>query len=151
MSRFSPQAEDILRRAGWYPGRQVPDLVALWRKSVSESDGVDMFPGAEKALLEFGGLKLDEQGPGVTCSREPFNLDPTLAMYEHDRFEDFISALNTNLYPLGEAVGGSCFIAIAENGNVYLLMQELMLIGQSMEEGLESLLIGRLGERIDVP
>jgi len=33
-----------------------------------------MFPSAEKALLEFGGLKIDQQGPGVSCSREPFEL-----------------------------------------------------------------------------
>lgn len=114
------------------------------------SDGFEMFRCAESTLLEFGGLKFEEQGPGLTCSRESFQLDPTLVIHERDRFDDFVAVLRTNLYPLGEGVGGLCFIAISENGQVYLLMQELMLIGRNMEEGLESLLLGRLGEPIQV-
>ena len=146
--RFSAQAENSLRRAGWYPGRQVPDLVASWKEALLGSDGLEMFPSAEIALLEFGGLKFDEQGPGVTCSREPFELDPTLAIYESDRFDDFVAVLDTKLFPLGEAEGGLCFVVIGENGRVYLLMQDVMLVGLNVEDGLESLLVGRLGETI---
>ena len=150
--RFSAQAENSLRRAGWYPGRQVPDLVASWSETLLRSDGLQMFPSAESALLEFGGLKFDEQGPGVTCSREPFELDPTLAIYEGDSLGDFVPVLDTNLYPLGEAEGGLCFVVIGENGRVYLLMQdEAMLVGLNMEDGLESLLVGRRGETIRLP
>src|SRR5687767_13564492 len=104
--RFSAKAENTLRRAGWYPGRSVPDLVASWKATLLRSDGFEMFPCAEKALLEFGGLKISEQGPGITCSREPFEVDPSLVMYERDRLNEFVPALNTRLYPLGEAVGG---------------------------------------------
>lgn len=152
MARFSAQAENSLRRAGWYSGRHVPDLVTSWKETLLRSDGLEMFPSAESALLEFGGLKFDEQGPGVTCARSPFALDPTLLIHESDRFEDFVSVLNTNLYPLGEADGGLCFVVIGENGHIYLLEQdEVMLIGRDMEDGLESLLIGRLGETIRLP
>ena len=70
-------------------------------------------------------------------------------MYESDRFADFVAVLNTKLYPLGEAVGGMCFIVISENEHVYLMMQEIMLIGRNINEGLESLLIGVLGEKIN--
>lgn len=150
--RFSAQAENSLRGAGWYPGRQVPELVASWKETLLRSDGLEMFPSAENALLEFGGLKFDEQGPGLTCSREPFELDPTLVIHESDRFDDFAAVLDTNLYPLGEAEGGLCFVVIGENGRVYLLMQdEAMLVGLNVEDGLESLLVGRLGERIRLP
>src|SRR5262245_61623031 len=106
MTRFSTQAEDLLKRAGWYSGRQVPDLVASWKASLLLSDGFEMFQSAEKALLEFGGISLDESAPGETCAREPFTLDPTLAAYENDRFNELSSLLHSRLYPLGEALGG---------------------------------------------
>jgi hypothetical protein len=142
VTRFSEQAEAVLRRAGWYPGRQVPDLVALWKETLLQSDGFEMFPSAEKALLEFGGLKIDQQGPGVSCSREPFEINPTMAMYESDRFEELVSVVDSRLYPLGEAVSGLCFLAIAENDSVYLLMDDIRVVGKNIDEGLEALLIG---------
>lgn len=142
MGRFSGQAEQWLRRAGWYPGRQVPDLVASWKTSLLLSDGFEMFESAERVLLEFGGLHIDQQGPGKTCAREPFTFDPTIAAYESDRFSDFSPLLNTKLYPLGEAVGGYYFLTIGENGHVYLLMQDVKLAGKNIDEALENLLIG---------
>lgn len=134
--------EDLLRRAGWYPGRQVPDLVASWKASLMLSDGFEMFQSAEKALLEFGGLSFDQSGPGETCAREPFTIDPTLAAYENDRFNEFSSLFNTRFYPLGEAFAGYYFLAIDEHDQVYLLMQDIKLLGKHMDEALESLLIG---------
>ena len=84
MARFSAQAEYTLRAAGWRPGRQVPDLVASW-KNLMLSDGFEMFESADEVLLEFGGLRIDQKGAGVTCAREPFNFDPTLAAGETER------------------------------------------------------------------
>ena len=98
LTRFSTQAEETLTRAGWYPARPVPDLVASWRETLLRSDGIAMFPSAEKALLEFGGLKIDQQGLGVTCSREPFEIDPTLAVYEGETFVEFSTLVDARLY-----------------------------------------------------
>jgi hypothetical protein len=143
MHRFSSEAEDTLRRAGWYPGRRVPDLVASWKATLQVSDGFEMFPNAESFLLEFGGLSIDQHGPGESFAREPFTFDPTLAAYESDRFSDFSARLNTRLYPVGEAIGGHYFLAIGENEHVYLLMNDLQLLGNNADEALENLLIGR--------
>jgi hypothetical protein len=140
--RFSVQAEDILRRAGWHAGRSVPDLVATWRDGLLRSHGIEMFPSAERALLEFGGLKIDEQGPGVTCAREPFEIDPILADYDGEVFGEFSGQVGTRLYPLGEAVGGLGFLAIGENDRVYMLLDDIRLLGNNMDEALEALLIG---------
>lgn len=142
MTRFSAQVEDTLRRAGWYSGRQVRNLVDAWRAQLLRSDGFEMFPSAERALLEFGGLKIDQQGTGQTCARESFALDPTVALYENDRFGDFVAVLNTRLYPLGEAVGGHYFLTIGENERVYLLMQNVELLGNNIDEALENLIVG---------
>jgi hypothetical protein len=150
MTRLSSQAEDVLKQAGWYPGRQVPDLVASWKESLMLSDGFEMFQSAESALLEFGGLNIDQDAPGETCAREPFTLDPTLTAHEGDRFSEFASLLNTRLYPLGEAAGGYYFLAISENGHVYLLMQDIRLLGESINEALERLLIGREAKEISL-
>lgn len=142
MSRFSAKAQETLMLVGWFPGRRVQHSVALWKEALLRSDGFTMFASAEKALLEFGGLKSLEQGPGVTCSREPFEINPTLAIYEADRFEAFSALVNTQLYPLGEAVGSMCFLAIGEDGRVYMLMENIRLLANNIDEAMESLLVG---------
>src|SRR5688572_19047481 len=129
MTRFSPLAEDRLRRADWYPGRLVPDMVAFWKTTLMDSDGFDLFPIAER-VLEFGGLSIDQRGPGKSCAREPFTFDPALAIYEGDRFSDFSNLLKTRLYPLGEASGRHYFWAVGENHHVYLLMNDVRLLGK---------------------
>jgi hypothetical protein len=142
MTRFSVQVEDILRRAGWYPGRQIPDVVASWKGSLMLSDGFEMCQSAEKVLIEFGGLTIDQQGPGVTCAREPFKFDPTLAAYEGDRFSDLSTLIKTKLYPLGETSGGHLFLAVGENEHIYLLMNDIRLLGKNIDEALERLIMG---------
>src|SRR5574338_313572 len=114
MDRFSAQTEQTLRKAGWRPGRQVRDIVASWKNSEMLS-GFEMFPAAEKLLLEFGGLKIDEHGRGETCAREPFVVDPLMAAYEEELFRDFSTLVNTRLYPLGEGDNGHNYWAIGEN------------------------------------
>ena len=113
------------------------------------SDEVEMFPSAERVLLEFGGLRIDQQSPGVSCARESFTFDPTSAVHEGDRFSHFSTVLRTRLYPLGEASGGYYFWAIGENGDVYLLMNDLRLLGTSIEAALEKLLLGLEAEKIE--
>ena len=71
------------------------DLVASWKATLMASDGFEMFPSAERVLLEFGGLSVDQQGPGETCSVEPITLNPTLAAYEGDRLHELSSSANT--------------------------------------------------------
>ena len=142
MLRFSAQVEAVLRNAGWYPGRLVPDLVAKWESSLMASDKFEMFPSAKRALLEFGGLSIDQRGPGVTCAREPFVFDPLLVSGESDRFDEFVGLLKTRLYPLGEAVGGHCFWALGENEHAYLIMEDVRLLGRSLDEALENLIVG---------
>lgn len=142
MSRFSAQVEAVLRAVGWYPGRQVPDLVAEWQSTLMASDKFEMFPSAKRALLEFGGLSIDQRGPGVTCAREPFIFNPLLVRGESDRFDEFEGLLKTRLYPLGEAVGGHCFWALGENEHAYLIMEDVRLVGRSLDEALENLILG---------
>lgn len=147
MGRFSAQTENTLRRAGWYPGRQVPEKVASWKGNEMLSP-FEMFPAAERVLLEFGGLKVDERGLGETCAREPFEADPTLAGYEQELFDYFSTFVNTRLYPLGEVDNGHNYWAIGEDDRVYLLMNDIQLLGKNIDQALENLIRGRSATEI---
>ena len=142
MRRFSTLTENTLRQAGWYPDRNVLEQVASWKTNEILGE-FDMFHTAERVLLEFGGLIIDQHGPGETCAREPFEIDPTLAAYEGDRFNELSTVVNTRLYPLGEVANGTSFWAIGDNEHVYILMNEIQLLGKNIDEALESLIIGR--------
>ena len=150
MERFSNKVELTLRDAGWFQGRNVPDQVEEWTRELS-SDGFEIFPEAERVLSEFGGLNVHQDAPGVNCAREPFRVAPTLAAGESDRFGEFAEYLKTTLYPLGEASGGHYFLAIGKNGQVFLLMQDIRLLGQNIEEALEKLILGIQSEELPWP
>ena len=141
MERFSKPVELALRDAGWFPGRNLRHQMWDWTRALS-SDGFESFPEAERVLSEFGGLNVHQDAAGVNCAREPFRLEPTLAAGESDRFGEFAEFLKTTLYPLGEASGGHYFLAIGESGQVFLLMEDLRLLGQNIEEALEKLILG---------
>lgn len=103
-----------------------------------------MFRSAERFLLAFGGLKVDQSGSGETSAREPFDVDPTLAAYEGNRFNEFSLLVSTNLYPLGEAVSGNYYWTIGEDSQLFILMDDIKLLGKNTEEALENLILGPL-------
>jgi len=139
----------VLESAGWHPGRDIGDRVDEWRRLLAGSDGFEMFPVAEAALREFGGLRVEQSGPGKECARAPFVIDPTLAIGEGDRFSAFELELGARLFPLGEGIGGHAFLAVAEDGRSFLIGDDLLFVGRSVEEGIAALVEGRSGLRVD--
>lgn len=69
------------------------------------------------------------------------------ALGEEDRFAKHAEVLGMRPYPLGEWAGGNAFLAIAEDGPVFALMEEIDLVGGSISEAIENLVIGRRGAR----
>jgi SUKH-3 immunity protein of toxin-antitoxin system len=106
-----------------------------------------MFPSAERILLEFGGLRVDQSAFGETCAREPFEVDPTLAAYEGEMFSEFAPLVSTQLYPLGEAFSATYYWAIGENDQLYVVMDDIQLLGKNLDEALENLIIGRMPKK----
>lgn len=102
-----------------------------------------MFGTAEAALLEFGGLRVTASGPGVDRAREPFELDPTLAIDAESLFNEYSALLEKKLFPMGEA-SDQAFIAIADTGEVYLIFEGVQLIGMNVREALSNLIEGRI-------
>ncbi len=134
MNRFSQATETILRKAGWFPGRNVSDLVEGWRVELRRLNNQEMFPEAEKILLEFGGLKIKTP---TNKDIPKYDLNPLLVIGENDRFEAFEEILKAKLYPLGEADGGHAFLAVSEDGKIYLLMMNLFFVADNFDETLE--------------
>jgi hypothetical protein len=77
-------------------------------------------------------------------ARESFDLNPLFAIGAEERFSEHALRLGKALYPLGEAGNGHVFLAIAADGCVFALMDDLWLLGESMEAAMETLILGRI-------
>lgn len=143
MGRFSAETEQLLRASGWFEGRAVPDLVESWRAEVESSRGFVLTPVARRALNEFGGLHILSEGAGVAYARSDIDFNPTLAMFEEDRFFSFQCLQGKQLFPLGEAALGHVFAVIDESGAVYLVMEEVHYVADTFDAALESILLGK--------
>lgn len=140
--RFDDRVLAVLTAAGWYEGRKSKNVVSDARVGLETNGGFEMFPAAEATLLEFGGLRVNQSGPGITCARAPFDLNPLLAVLCEDIFDEFARFLEQRLFPLGEAFGGHMFLAIAESGEIFVLMDEILRVGDDIDSALRNLIIG---------
>ncbi|MEU5334215.1 SUKH-3 domain-containing protein [Streptomyces asoensis] len=145
MSSWSPRVEAVLKASGWTPGRRVD--TSRWR-SLFESVGLSMHDAAQAFLQEFGGLTVNVSGPGISCARTPFELDPELAWGEEDRFAQWGEAIGRRLYPLGELDHGRFFLGIDEAGVVHLVETWVAGFGP-MPDAMENLVLGVAPRRID--
>ncbi|MCR8944931.1 SUKH-3 domain-containing protein [Streptomyces sp. OUCMDZ-4982] len=145
MPRFSQEVEDVLRRAGWLPGRRID--IAPWKLSATE---FVWHAAAESFLQEFGGLRVDISGPGITRAREPFEFDPELAIGEGGKFANLSELFDRKFSPLGEIGQGEFFLAIDEEGIIYLLGDWALKYGTG-DFALEKLVTGVAPERLSPP
>ncbi|UOZ11023.1 SUKH-3 domain-containing protein [Amycolatopsis sp. WQ 127309] len=138
-SRFAGRVERDLRAAGWLPGRQVD--TAGWREQLEASGEVRMHEAAERFLGEFGGLKVDISGPGISVARVPFEFNPGDLDGEEGRFADWGAAFGISLFPLGELDRGRTFLGISEIGEVVLVETWVASFGVG-DTALENLILG---------
>ncbi|WP_035857274.1 SUKH-3 domain-containing protein [Cryptosporangium arvum] len=126
MQRFPSEVETVLREAGWNDGRHVPDVAAETIRAVigrTAANGARhlAFPAAEQALLEFGALYVDQDGPGVALRRRPFAIDPAMVPPCAATLQAFGRALGVSLFPLGVEGDDDAVLAIDEYGRVFSL------------------------------
>ena len=133
--RFSAPTMELLQEAGWVPGRDVSGKLQL-------PDDFVPFPAALNVLNEFGNLRIGKHGPGVECARIPLILNPMLATGEFDRFIEYENTLRIRLYPLGETGDGHSFIAIDEQGRIFLLFENISFVDNTFDAALDNLLNG---------
>ncbi|MFH8419494.1 SUKH-3 domain-containing protein [Streptomyces sp. NPDC018038] len=132
------EVDDVLRRAGWRPGRSIDTTV--WRELL-EADGFRLHAAAEGFLREFGGLTVGRHGSGITRAREAFDLDPLLALGESERFAEYGEEMHRCLCPVGELGQGHAFLGMDERGELYALTGRPARFGR-MPEALENLVLG---------
>ena len=136
------EVDSLLRDAGWHPSRRVPAAVARWRAALA-ADGFVLHSAAEAVLLEHGGLVVGTEGPGAERARSVIQLDPALAIGERDRLHEYFDVLRGRaVFPLGKVAHGHAFLGIAEDGEVFLVMDEVYGRWPSFRAALRSLLLG---------
>ena len=139
-ARFLPEVEEALRRAGWYPGRQVEEeVLEKWYafKWAEIAGFCRIFPAAYRFLREFGGLTLRR-------GNNAWLLDPLSAVgYCEASVPRTEWQFETRLYPLSvENTGEVLFIDLQGR---FWFPSSPVLMGHNIEEALANLLIpGRL-------
>jgi hypothetical protein len=101
-----------------------------------------MNPPSIAALIEFGGLQVEQHGPGVDLARESFVMNPTRAIGAEAVFDEYSDALHSCLSPIGE-FADQAFLAIASNGAVFMILDDLYLVGDSLDAALSNLIRGK--------
>jgi hypothetical protein len=135
-NKFSQATKEILRKAGWFGGRNVTQTLA-------PAIQLELFPKAQEVLSEFGGLHIGECGPGIDCATSDVNISPDLCVHLTNELKDRSVRIGKRLFPLGEVHRGHGFLVIDEDGRTYLLSDELVLHGATFWDSLEALLLGK--------
>ena len=138
MTDLSKNVERALYSAGWVAGRSVD--TTTWRAQL-ESSGFVVHEAAERFLSEFGGLRFEYGGNGISRAREPFEFDPLLCLGEDDRFSEWGTLIGMSLSPIGELDLGRYFLGIDETGLIYLVADWLAEFGVG-HDGIENLILG---------
>ncbi|WP_169528789.1 SUKH-3 domain-containing protein [Actinomadura rifamycini] len=148
-SPVSPSsAQDLdraLRRAGWRPGRKV-DISAY--RAWYAAEGYGPHAAGEAFLEEFGGLRFDWSGPGVSVARQPFFVDPARTGGEDELIEAWAEDLGKNIVPLGGLEREMSTFGMDEDGLIYLFAGFTKVKGAN-RDGLEALVLGIDGETLE--
>jgi hypothetical protein len=133
----SPEAEAVLRAAGWTPDRRVD--ITGWVEGLSR-DGIEVFPHTEAILRNFGRLRLGHKLRGGP-SRQDFSVDPTTWLGEDEHIRDIETAIGRRLNPLGETMGAA-LLGVLDDGAVIAEMDgDVVEIGTSWREALDYLIV----------
>lgn len=116
---WSPGTEEVLRRAGWQPGRTVP--TETWEAILRERGPHEAHDAARGFLAEFGGLTTYgwPADSVTTCSAICF--DPLQAAWQDERFARAGLRTGVRLCPVGTADEGASLLGLGEDGALYLI------------------------------
>ncbi|WP_413757565.1 SUKH-3 domain-containing protein [Streptomyces sp. MMBL 11-3] len=133
----SPQTEDVLRRAGWRPGRVVP--TSTWEAVLSERGGFVPHDAARRFLTEFGGLVTYGWPADAITTSSAVRFDPLAAAWQEEQFARAGQEAGVPLYPVGTADEGASFLGISEEGVLYLLRDGTEPLGATVDRALDRL------------
>jgi SUKH-3 immunity protein len=137
--RQSPEADAILRTAGWSPDHTVG--IDEWVERLRQ-DGNHVSPIAEAILEQFGGLRLRHKLGGGS-SRHDLRLNPATWYGERDRVLDIEDVLKSPACPLGE-FSGDAMLAVLEDGRIVSAFGgDMNLVGDDWSSALDLITLGR--------
>src|SRR5687768_9853466 len=99
--RWSAETDQVLRRAGWRPGRSVP--TATWEWILRERGCFEIHEAARRFLGEFGGLVIYGLPADSITTQSAIRLDPLKAEWDDETFVRISDEAGTHLYPVGQA------------------------------------------------
>ncbi|MBW5425509.1 hypothetical protein GKQ77_28790 [Streptomyces sp. BG9H] len=129
---WSAGTDKVLRKAGWYSGREVP--TEEWRRALLGRGGIDMSAAARGFLAEFGGLV-------VTGEAGRFWTDPLTAGWDDKVFDVPDEGSPAYLCPIGATDRGDG-VGMAPSGAVYIGRESVRLLAPSPGEALDKLVSG---------
>ncbi|MFI2485881.1 SUKH-3 domain-containing protein [Promicromonospora kroppenstedtii] len=134
-----------LTKAGWLPERSIQ--IDHWTALLG-AEGVKVHAAAAAFLAEFGGLTVENGGPGITRAREPFALDPEECVGEGDRFLDWSQDLGHQIVPVGVLDHGRFFLGLDERSELYVVEGFVSTFGP-MPLAMDRLVLGVMPEAVD--
>ncbi|MER6527716.1 SUKH-3 domain-containing protein [Streptomyces sp. NPDC001508] len=138
VGRWSPQTDEVLRRAGWRPGRAVP--TETWEAVLLERGGFVAHEAARRFLAEFGGLVTYGWPVDPVVTGSAVRFDPLPDAWEAEAFASMSREAGTALYPVGRADGGGSRLGIAEDGALHLATERVERLGGTADEALDRLI-----------
>jgi hypothetical protein len=157
LARFPAEVSAALKRAGWHPGRSVLVQAEDWADELAAHVSPDgyrhsLFPAAVEAWSEFGGLRVDVEGPGRQLARTSFVLDPRCGLYQPRTLSDLGRALEVPVAPLGEEADGRALLVVDALGRVYSLDHTgEWYLGETVDQALTTLVMGTMPELLHYP
>ncbi|GAA5185140.1 hypothetical protein GCM10023322_28210 [Rugosimonospora acidiphila] len=154
--RFSAEVREVLSAAGWRPGRDVSSRVSQWLSDVYERDpgarrGLTLFPAAQAALAEFGGLRFTQLSRvGYAGGGFRVELWPDEGRVVIDLFTEFGADLGVPVFPLAWYEDGPSDAVVDETGRVFLLHPVgEFLVADTVDEAITALVRGPELREID--
>jgi hypothetical protein len=131
----------ILRRAGWFPDRQVDVQYAL---PILQENGSAVHEAALTFLREYASLTLKFPHARVSGVTDDVHIDPVLASLHVGPgwAEHYSERLGEPLCVVGEAYRGNMVMLVAPSGKTLLGRDELLLLaGESPLEALTKIIL----------
>jgi hypothetical protein len=134
---WSPQTEDVLRRAGWRPGRSVSSVT--WESILNERGGFVAHDAARRIRRETGGLVTYGWPADSITTSSAIRFDPLRAQWQDERFARASREAGALLYPVGTADEGASFLGITESGSLHLVRDRVELLAPTTDRALARL------------
>ncbi|MFV2018494.1 SUKH-3 domain-containing protein [Micromonospora sp. LOL_023] len=152
--RFPAEVAAMLSRAGWRASDRDDQRGRDWALRIAAQVG----PGgrqhavvgpAIEVYAEFGGLRVEPDGPGVDVAPSPVHLDPRPAVHTIATLATLGDVLGVPLSPIGVEAAGPGILAIDERRRVFVLDHGGdWYVGASIEQAISTLLLGLRPSRV---